>query len=73
MVGVMEKLIEALTIMLKYGNPAFPTTCEHDVLYVPTYDYEKFSPEDIARLEELGFTYNEDGGEGFMSTWYGSC
>ena len=69
----MEKLIEALTIMLKYGNPAFPTHCEHDVLYVPTIDYDAVSDEDKARLETLGFIYNSDGDQGFMSHRYGSC
>jgi len=69
----MENLIEAFTIFLKYGNPKFPTTCEHDVLYVPTIDYDAVSEADKARLEQLGFDYNADGGQGFMSEWYGSC
>ena len=30
----MKDLIEALTILLKYGNPAHPTHCEHDELTI---------------------------------------
>ena len=30
----MEKLIEALQIFLKYGNPDYPTHCEHDELTI---------------------------------------
>ena len=28
----MEDLIKALQILLKYGNPKYPTHCEHDEL-----------------------------------------
>ena len=30
----MDDLIAALTILRKYGNPQWPTHCEHDILYV---------------------------------------
>ena len=30
----MKDLIEALNIFLKYGNPKYPTHCEHDIMYV---------------------------------------
>lgn len=30
----MEDLIKALLIFLKYGNKQYPTSCEHDILYV---------------------------------------
>ena len=70
----MKNLIEALSIMLKYGDVQFPTHCEHDVMYVfPAVRYEDFSADDLARLHELGFEYNSDGDEGFMSYLYGSC
>jgi hypothetical protein len=70
----MKNLIEALTIMMKYcGNERRPTCCEHDVLYFPKVNYDEVSAEDKARLETLGFIYNSDGGEGFMSYHYGSC
>jgi hypothetical protein len=71
----MKDLIEALTIFLKYvdDDPYAPTHCEHDVLYVPTVDFAKVSDEDKKRLDELGFTENTDGIEGFMSYRFGSC
>lgn len=69
----MGNLIEAFIIFLKYGNPAYPTACEHDVLYVPTIDYDAVSEDDKTRLEQLGFEYNSDGDMGFMSFKYGSC
>lgn len=51
----MEKLIEALQILLKYGNPTFPFHCEHDTLHVVGFDPEKFTKDDRDKLEELGF------------------
>jgi hypothetical protein len=72
----MKSLIKALQIMSKYmdGDEYYsPTHCEHDVLYVPTVEYDKVSDEDKKELEKLGFIYNSDGGEGFMSYRYGSC
>ena len=30
----MKNLIKALQIFLKYGNPKWPTHCEHDNLYI---------------------------------------
>lgn len=67
----MDDLLEALTILRKYGNPAFPTHCEHDVLYV-VVPADNVSTEDLQHLEELGFTVNEDD-EGFVSYKFGSC
>ncbi len=67
----MKNLIEALQIFLKYGNPEYPTHCEHDELYVDI-DPELVSEEDIKKLEELGF-YTDDNKEGFYSFKYGSC
>lgn len=68
----MENLIKALTILLKYGNPAYPTHCEHDVLYICGIEYSAVSEEDKKDLEELGFIENEEHG-GFMSYRYGSA
>ena len=67
----MSGLIEALTILMKYGNPEYPTHCEHDSLYV-AINPELVSPADLARLEELSFHPNEDFG-GFLSYNYGAC
>ena len=70
----MDDLIEALQIFRSYGEVKFPTHCEHDVMYLyPAVPYEDFSEEHIKRLEQLGFDYNSDGEEGFMSFKYGSC
>lgn len=67
----MKDLIEALTIFLKYGDPKYPTHCEHDELYVDI-NPDKVSKEDKKRLDELGFFVNE-GLEGFSSFKFGSC
>jgi hypothetical protein len=66
----MEKLIEALQIFLKYGNPERPTHCEHDVMYVDI-DYDIVSEGDKARLYALGFLEDDENGK-FMSFKYGS-
>jgi len=60
--GAMQQLIEALQIMLKYGNPESPTHCEHDELTV-MIDPELVSAEDIKKLDELGFSPNYDKSE----------
>lgn len=70
----MEQLIEALQIFLKYSNEAYPTHCEHDILYVCGIDQSRVSDEDIKRLKELGFFPDDEGdGCGFASFRYGSC
>lgn len=57
----MEDLIEALTILKKYISPddeygrEFPTTCEHDMLFVNCVSPDVVSDEDKSRLKELGF------------------
>ena len=68
----MEKLIEALNIFLKYGNPDYPFNCSHDYLFV-NIDPELVSDEDKKRLDALGFFVDGDTGEGFGSFKYGSC
>jgi len=70
----MENLIKALQIFLKYGNPAYPTHCEHDVMYICGIEPEDVSDEDKAELERLGFGIeNECGEEMFYSFHYGSA
>lgn len=66
----MKKLIEALEIFLKYGNPESPFYCEHDVLCVCGIEPKDVSKEDKDKLEALGFFIDEDG---FKSFRYGSC
>ena len=69
----MSDLIRALTIFLKYGDPKYPTSCEHDVLYV-FVDPASVSPEDLAELDTLGFHPHHDPGVGsFESHRYGSA
>ena len=66
----MKDLIEALTILLRYGNPEYPTHCEHDELFICDIDAAHVSAADKARLEELGF-HEHDGG--FRSYRFGSA
>lgn len=68
----MKDLIESLQIFLKYGNPQFPTHCEHDTLTVDI-NPELISEEDIVRLEQLGFDPDESEGDCFISFRFGSC
>ena len=70
----MEDLIKALTILNKYlegYHKEYPTTCEHDVMFVQV-DYTKISQDDLIELETLGFRPCEDLGN-MMSFRYGSC
>lgn len=70
----MDDLIEALTILRKYGNPYAPTHCVHDELWVAIKP-ELVSSEDKARLSELGFDVPGANGwvDGFRSFRFGSC
>lgn len=67
----MSKLIEALQIFLKYGDPDYPTHCEHDELTI-CIDPNIVSEEDKKKLEELSFYESEDG-DCFYSFRYGSA
>ena len=69
----MENLIKALQIFLKYGNPEYPTCCEHDILMISSdIDPNKVSEEDKNTLKELGFFVSKEN-EGFASYRYGSA
>jgi hypothetical protein len=70
----MKDLIEALQILLKYANDDHnPTHCEHDQLYVGCdIEIEEVSKEDIDKLDELGFFWDEES-YGFISFRFGSC
>ena len=72
---MLSKLIEALQILLKYGNPGSPTHCEHDIMIICGIDPADVSDEDKAKLVELGFFVgNEYGGDfAFQSYRYGSA
>ena len=56
----MKDLIEALTILMKYGDSQFPIHCEHDVLIMSGIGVEEnaVSVDDAKRLYELGFDWN---------------
>ena len=70
----MKELIEALQILLKYGDPRNPTHCEHDVLTIVGIDPSDVSDEDKTRLEELGFIVSDEYGDSmFRSFRYGSA
>ena len=69
----MKDLIAALTILGKYMEETYsPTNCEHDILYVSGVDPNNVSPEDLLRLEELGFDPDDETGVGFYSFRFGS-
>jgi hypothetical protein len=70
----MQDLIEALQILLKYGNPHNPTHCEHDVLYVVDIDPGVVSAEDKKRLYDLGFFVVKNCGEDQLQSFrFGSA
>lgn len=54
----MEDLIKALQILWKFfKNPEtkWPTSCEHDILYVGEVDMSKIDGETVRELGKLGF------------------
>ena len=67
----MEDLIKALQILLKYGNPEYPTHCDHDELFICGIDPDKVSTKDKTKLEELGFEIHSNLNQ-FYSIKYGS-
>ena len=59
-------------LLSKYDDPAYPTLCKEDVLYV-LVDPKKVSPDDLQRLRDIGFIpTHEIGVPCFMSYRYGS-
>jgi len=70
----MEDLIKALQIFLKYGNPPYPTHCEHDVLTISEINPDDVSDEDKTELDNLGFFVSKEYGEPlFRSYKFGSA
>ncbi len=67
----MKDLIEALQIFSKYCDSAWPTGCEHDMLYVYVSP-EKVSPEDKETLQGLGFNASDED-DHFYSFRFGSA
>ena len=68
----MDKLIKALQILRKYGNPEYPTHCEHDILYVAGIKANLVNDADTKELIKLGFFVDADV-ECFASFEFGSC
>ena len=68
----MDDLIEALQILRKYGNPDWPTHCEHDVLTI-SINPDEVSVEDLDRLDELGIFPSDEYPDCFQSFKFGSC
>lgn len=69
----MDDLIKALQILRKYGNPQYPTHCEHDKLHV-AISPSLVSEEDLVELNRLGFQPDQDYDDaGFASYRFGSC
>lgn len=70
----LDALIASLQIIRKYGNPAYPTHCEHDVLTVCHIDVAGISQEDIDLLKDLGFFVADDDGEKVLKSYrFGSA
>lgn len=68
----MKDLIAALTILLKYGDPKYPTNCSHDELAIVGISVDDVSAEDKKILAGLGFHVNEEE-EYFYSFRFGSA
>ena len=51
----LDELIAALQIFRKYGNPLYPTHCEHDVLTICYIEPSEVSKDDIVKLGTMGF------------------
>lgn len=70
----MEALIKALQILLNYGNPEYPTHCEHDVLIICGINPDDVSDHDKEELDRLGFFVStEYGDSAFISFKFGSA
>ena len=70
----LDGLIVALQILRKYGNPSYPTICEHDIMIICGIKPDDVSDEDKEMLDTLGFfVTNEYGDDAFASSRYGSA
>ncbi len=63
-------LPKAIEILSRHKTGPFPLHCEHDELFVMS-NPDKYTAEELAQLDELGFFVNVDGG--FSSFRYGSA
>lgn len=67
----LDDLIEALTIFRKYAAPDYPTHCSHDQLTICGVEPDAVTPEDKARLRDLGFVEGSEGA--FISFRFGGA
>ena len=67
----MEDLIKALQILLKYGNPKYPTVCCHDELRIVGIEPEIISDIDKLKLKSLGIHLDKltDEQKKYLSSW----
>lgn len=68
----MDELIESLQILAKYTTDKYPTHCEHDILMVPSVQWDKLTDEDATSLDKMGWHDSEEYGC-VASFRYGSC
>lgn len=70
----MNDLIKALQILIKYGNPEYPTICEHDVMIICGINPDDVTEEDKKELNILSFEVNNEYGEPLFSSYrFGSA
>lgn len=75
----MSDFIEAMTILLKYGNPDRPFQCVDDMLQIWGISPDIVSKEDLDRLNHLGVRVDAIEGESsemeltFYSYRFGKC
>lgn len=69
----LSNLIKALKIFEKYGDPDYPTHCEHDILIICGIHPSDVSDEDKEILNSLGFFVSKEDDECFKSFKYGSA
>lgn len=56
---IMENLIKAFQIFLKYDNSKYPLYCENGKLFISRVHADMVIPEDKKVLSEMGFHIDE--------------
>ena len=60
----MNRILDGLNIIARY-EPEFDASAEHDIFYAGDVLPEKFTSEELAKLEELGWSWDTD-----CDSWY---
>jgi len=68
----MDDLIEALQIFSKFTDTKWPTNCSHDQLAIMVVGENDPSPDEKARLDELGFLWSDED-DAWISFRFGSA